>query len=135
MAVYFIQYNLSGKIVEQYSCDFDQLKANPIGEKVRITTDDGKIYIGFWDTFLGQGTVQTAEISRYDLDEKTSNLRSSNSIVTFIPINRITKLEAILHSNPRWGTRPTNKFEFSKPVKIDSKQDPFKNWPTQTHPA
>ena len=50
----FIQYNLSGKIVEQYSCDFDQLKANPIGEKVRITTDDGKIYIGFWDTFLGQ---------------------------------------------------------------------------------
>lgn len=110
MAVYFIQYNLSGKIVEQYSCDFDQLKANPIGEKVRITTDDGKIYIGFWDTFLGQGTVQTAEISRYDLDEKTSNLRSSNSIVTFIPISRITKLEAILHSNPRWGTRPTNKF-------------------------
>ena len=33
----FMQYNLSGKIVEQYSCDFDQLKANPIGEKVRVT--------------------------------------------------------------------------------------------------
>lgn len=123
----FIQYNLSGKIVEQHSCEFDQLKANPIGEKVRVTINNGKIYIGFWDTFLGQGKVQTAEISQYDLDKKTSKLRSSNSIVTFVPINRITKLEAILHNNPRWGTRPTNKFEFSKPVKIDSKQDPFKN--------
>jgi hypothetical protein len=50
----FIQYNLSGKIVEQYSCDFDQLKANPIGEKVRITTDDGKGYIGFWILFLNK---------------------------------------------------------------------------------
>ena len=48
----FVQYNLSGKVVEQYSCDFDQLKANPIGEKVRATMDDGKIYTGFWDSFL-----------------------------------------------------------------------------------
>lgn len=29
----FIQYNLAGKVVEQYYCDFDQLKANLIGEK------------------------------------------------------------------------------------------------------
>ena len=55
----FIQYNLAGKVVEQYSCDFDQLKANPIGEKVRVTMDNGKICVGFWDTFLGQGKVQT----------------------------------------------------------------------------
>ena len=130
----FIQYNLSGKIVEQYSCDFDRLKANPIDEKVRITTDDGKIYIGFLDTFLGKNTVQTAEISKYDLDERTSNLRSSNSIVTFVPTNRITKLETILHSNPQWGTRPSNKFEFSKPVKIDPKQDIFKNFETISTP-
>ena len=113
----FMQYNLSGKIVEQYSCDFDQLKANPIGEKVRVTMDNGKICVGFWDTFIGQCKVQTAEISQYDLDEKTSKLRSSNSIVTFVPTSRTAKLEAILHSNPRWGTGPTNKFEFPKPVK------------------
>lgn len=99
----FIQYNLAGKVVEQYSCDFDQLKANPIGEKVRVTMDNGKICVGFWDTFHGQGKVQTAEISQYDLDEKTSKLRSFNSIVTFVPTSRIVKLEAILHSNPRWG--------------------------------
>ena len=92
----FVQYNLSGKVVEQYSCDFDQLKANPIGEKVRATMDDGKIYTGFWDSFLGQGKIQTAEISRYDLDEKTSKLRSLNSIVTFVPTSRIAKLEVIL---------------------------------------
>lgn len=125
----FIQYNLAGKVVEQYSCDFDQLKANPIGEKVRVTMDNGKICVGFWDTFHGQGKVQTAEISQYDLDEKTSKLRSFNSIVTFVPTSRIVKPEAILHSNPCWGTGPTNKFEFSKPVKIDPELDPFKNWP------
>ncbi|AVK62207.1 hypothetical protein C5Z25_10660 [Lactobacillus sp. CBA3605] len=125
----FIQYNLSGKIVEQYSCDFDQLTDNPIGEKVKVTMDDGKMYIGFFDTFIGQGIIQAVEISQYDLDEETSKLRSFNSIVTFVPTNRITKLEAILHSNPRWGIRPTNKFEFSKPVKIEL--DQFKNWPTK----
>ena len=131
----FMQYNLSGKIVEQYSCDFDQLKANPIGEKVRVTMDNGKICVGFWDTFLGQCKVETAEISQYDLDEKTSKLRSSNSIVTFVPTSRIAKLEAILQSNPRWGTWPTNKFEFSKPVKIDPELDPFKNWPIKKTPS
>ncbi|MGN1282308.1 MAG: hypothetical protein ACI4UB_00620 [Limosilactobacillus sp.] len=125
----FIQYNLPGEIVEQYSCDFAQLKANPIGEKVRVTMDDGKIYIGFWDTFLGQGLVQTAEISRYDLDEKTSQLRSSNSMVTFVPTHQIAKLEAILHSNPRWGTGPTNKFMFAKAAK--PKPDFFKEWPKE----
>ena len=130
----FIQYNLAGKAVEQYSCDFDQLKANPIGEKVRVTMDDGKICVGFWDTFLGQGKVQTVEISQYDLDEETSKLRSFNSIVTFVPTSRITKLEAILHSNLRWGTGPTNKFEFPKPVKIDPELDPFKNWPIKITP-
>lgn len=131
----FIQYNLAGKVVEQYSCDFDQLKANPIGEKVRVTMDNGKICVGFWDTFLGQGKVQTAEISQFDLDEKTSKLRSFNSIVTFVPTIRIAKLEAILHSNPHRGTGPTNKFEFSKPVKIDPELDPFKNWPIKITPS
>lgn len=85
----FIQYDLSGEIIEQYSCDFNQIKDNPISEKVRVTMNDGEVYIGFWDTFLGQSAVQTAE------------LRSSNSLVTFIPASRIAKIEAISHSNPR----------------------------------
>lgn len=123
----FIQYNLSGKIVEQYSCNFDQLKANPIGEKVRVTMDDSKIYIGFWDSFLGQSKIQTAEVSQYDLNEETAKLKSSNMVVIFVPTNRIAKLEVILHSNPRWGTVLTNKFEFSKPVKI--KSDFLRKWP------
>lgn len=33
----FIKYSLSGKIIEQYSCDINQLTDNPIGEKVRVT--------------------------------------------------------------------------------------------------
>ena len=53
----FVQYNLSGKVVEQYLCDFDQLEANPLGEKVRVTMDDGKVYTGFWNSYLGQGKL------------------------------------------------------------------------------
>ncbi|WP_300956083.1 MULTISPECIES: hypothetical protein [Lactobacillus] len=127
----FIQYDLSGEIIEQYSCDFNQLKVNPISEKVRVTMNDGKVYIGFWNTFLGQSKVQIAEISQYDLDEEASELRSSNSLVTFIPTNRIAEIEAILHSNPRWGTRPTNKFEFAKPVNMNLISQLFKNWPSK----
>lgn len=62
--VKFIQYDLSGEIIEQYSCDFNQIKDNPISEKVRVTMNDGEVYIGFWDTFLGQSAVQTAELSQ-----------------------------------------------------------------------
>lgn len=29
-------------------------------EKVRVTMDDGKISVGFWYTFLGQGKVSMA---------------------------------------------------------------------------
>lgn len=90
--------------------------------------DDGRIYIGFLDTFIGQNAIQTVEVSQYDLNEETSELRSNESIVTFIPTNKIIKLEAIQYSNPRWGTKPTNKFEFAKPVKIDPELEPFKNW-------
>lgn len=100
----FIQYSLAGKVVEQYSCDFDQLKDNLIGEKVRVTMDNGKICVGFWDTFLGQGKVQTAEISQYDLDEKTSKLRSFNSIVTFFRQAELLNLKQfyiVIHAGVR----------------------------------
>lgn len=51
--------------------------------------NDGKTYIGFGDTFIGQDIVRIAKINRYDLDETTSKLRSPNSIVTFIVTYKI----------------------------------------------
>lgn len=125
----FIQYNLSGEVVKQYSTDFNKLKAYPLGEKVRITLNDETVYIGFWDTWLGQETIKVVDISRYDLDENTSKLRSGNQLTTFVPTSEIVKIEAILYSNPRWGTRPTNNFEFSNSGKMDPELDQLKNLP------
>lgn len=109
----YIQYSLAGRITEQFSCDFNQLISYPIGEKVRVTTNDDKVCGGFWVTFFEQSVVRTVEVIQYDLDEETAELRSPNDLVTFIPANRIAKIEAISHSNPRWGVRPTNKFKFA----------------------
>lgn len=96
----FIQYNQAGRIAKRCICELNQLKRSPLGYKVRVTLNDKKQYIGFWDTFLGLDT-KIVEISKYDLDENTGELRSGNSLVTFIPANKIFRLEAILYSNPR----------------------------------
>lgn len=126
----FIQYNQAGKITKRCICELNQLKRSPLGQKVKVTLNDEKQYIGFWYTFLRVDT-KIVEISKYDLDENTGELRSGNSLVTFIPTNKIFRLEAILYSNPRWGVVPTNKFIFSKPVRGDFKSDFFKDWPVK----
>lgn len=48
----FIQYNQAGKIAKRCICELNQLKCPPLGQKVRVTLNDEKQYIGFWDTFL-----------------------------------------------------------------------------------
>ncbi len=54
-------------------------------------------------------------------------------MLAYVPVKKIVKVEAILHSNPRWGTRVTNKFAFVKPVKIDPERNSFfKNWPQKS---
>lgn len=114
----------SGKIVKRCICEFNQLKHSPLGQKVRVTLNDEKQYIGFWDTF-SRLDAKIAEINKYDLDEGTNELRSGNRVVTFIQINRISQLEVILYSNPRWGVAPNNKFTFSKSARKDFKLDFF----------
>lgn len=125
----FIQYNLAGDVVKEYSTDISQWEAYPLGEKVRITTNEGKEYVGFWNTFIMDHQLPAEiEVGRYDLDEETGKLRSNKEIADYVSIKKIAKVEAILHSNPRWGTRATNKFFFSKPVKANPGLDLFKNW-------
>lgn len=40
-----------------------------------------------------------------------------NSTTIFIPLNIVEKIEAILHSNPRWGHPPINEFVFSQDLR------------------
>lgn len=115
----FIQYNLAGKVVKQYSADVSQWEAYPLGEKVRITTKLGKEYIGFWNTFIMDNQLPAEiRVGRYDLDEETGKLGSDKEIADYVPIKEITKLEAILHSSPRWGTRTTNKLNLRRLIPI-----------------
>ncbi|MCT3602015.1 hypothetical protein EFS28_03950 [Lactobacillus acidophilus] len=51
------------------------------------------------------------------MDFKTGHLRSSNMVTIFMPLDIITKIEAILYSNPRWGLPPFNEFLFSSEIK------------------
>lgn len=48
----FIQYSLAGRIIEEAEFSGASFDAYPIGQKVRITTCDEKIYVGFWGTFM-----------------------------------------------------------------------------------
>lgn len=129
----FTQYNLSGKVVDQYHLDsFNELTSYPLGQKTRITMNDQKEYVDFWSEPFEPSAVKTIILMQYTLDENTGKLRSfdsSSNIIIFVPVDGIAKIEAILYSSPRWGTRPTNKFKFSKPVRRDLKSDFFKNWP------
>lgn len=94
----------SGKNCQKMYCEFNQLKHSPLGQKVRVTLNDEKQYIGFWDTF-SIPDAKIAETNKYDLDEGTNELRSGDKVVTFTLINKIFRLEVILYSNPRWGSR------------------------------
>lgn len=106
-----IEYRLSGEIVNRKSVNFAQLESYPVGQRVRITLDDGDSYTGFWNTVPKDHSVNTIEVSQYDLDESTATLRSYNDdTLFFVPTKRIAKVEAILYSSPRWGAHPTNQF-------------------------
>lgn len=111
----FIQYNLTGDVVEEYSTDISKWTTYPLGEKVRITTNTGEEYVGFWNTFIMDHQLPTEiKVGRYDLDKETGKLRSNKDIADYVPLKEIAKVEVILHSNPRWGTRATNKFSFER---------------------
>ena len=121
-------YSLSGGLVKRAEVTADSFDFNLLGEKVRVKTADGTEVEGFWDTAIStQGLPAKVKIGRYDLDEATGTLQSGREIFTFIQSAKIVKIEAILHSNPRWGGKVTNRFEFSEPVRLKVKPDLFKS--------
>ena len=119
-----IYYNLSGEIKNR-----EQLINNNIakcnGMKIRCWLKDNSQKVGFADVFRVHdennydGTIKGyINLWTYDnLDEDKNQLIGNNSSKynqTYMKINieDIEKIEAFLHSNPRWGTRLTNKFQF-----------------------
>lgn len=114
----FIRYDLRGNIKLKTKLDLTQHSCH--GQKTRITTKDGHQYIGYMD-YNGPfqpGTIAPAEthavfaLNRFDIDPLTKNVRSYNFTTIFVPLTLITKVEAILYSNPRWGRYPNNDFSF-----------------------
>lgn len=114
----FTRYKLSGEVVESRFIDLNEIqKYSILGQKARITTKDGKVCEGFADEPYLTGKGNSLTLKWYDMDFKTGHLRSSNMVTIFIPLDIITKIEAILYSNPRWGLPPFNEFLFSSEIK------------------
>lgn len=121
-----IYYNLSGKIKNREQLINKNIeKCN--GMKIRCWLKDNSQKVGFADVFRTHdqndydGTVKDY-INLYtfnNLDEDKNQLigdfnsKYEKSYIK-IEIADIEIIEAILYSNPRWGTRLTNKFQFVK---------------------
>lgn len=89
------------------------------GMKVKCHLKDGTAAVGFADVYGTNNAVHDSVYLRtYDhLDEARHELIGPDDTKydqTFhdVPLCDITKIEAILHSNPRWGTMLTNEFSF-----------------------
>lgn len=92
--------------VKHYLDDFNKLTTYPLGQKVRITMNDQKEYVGFWSEPFEPFSVKTITLIQYNLDESTGKLRKldfDGDITISIPVDGIAKIEAILYSSPRWG--------------------------------
>ena len=87
------------------------IEEKTLGQRVRITLDDEKTYEGLTDNTFDSKTEKKLVLFLYDIDEEHNKLRSDKGISIFIPLKKVTQVEAIRFSNPRWGSPLTNKFE------------------------
>ena len=78
----FTRYRLSGKVVESRFIDSDEItqhKYSILGQKARITTNDGKVYEGFADEPYHTGEGNSLTLMWYDTDYRTGHLRLKQS--------------------------------------------------------
>ena len=106
-----IIYNLSGKIIENQMIEPQSIEEKTLGQRVRITLDYEKTYEGLTDNTFNSKTKKKLVLVLYDIDEEHNKLRSDKGINIFIPLKKVTQVETIRFSNPRWGSPLTNKFE------------------------
>lgn len=126
-----IYYDLSGKIINR-----EQLNINNIGKcngmKIRCWLKDNSQKVGFADVYrIHDENDYDGTVKEYinlcifvNLDEDKNQLignddsKYEQSYIK-VEIEDIETIEAILHSNPRWGTSLTNKFQFSDSKKYE----------------
>ena len=115
-------YDAHGKIEHQQALNCENI-ADTIGMMIRCFLKSGEIKEGFADPYRLHGTPPY-DHSIHDfiylwtwanLDENTHRLVGTDDTKydqTFIPvaIDSIVRIDAILHSNPRWGGRLVNHF-------------------------
>lgn len=120
-----IYYNSTGEIKNREQLNKDTIaKCN--GMKIKCWLTDNSYKVGFADVFRSHdeneydGTIKNyIHLCVFDnLDESKHQLVGDDDskydqTYSKIDIGDIKIIEAILYSNPRWGAKLTNKFEFN----------------------
>lgn len=119
-----IFYKLNGQVKSEKVLTKENLK-NINGMMIRCIMANGTEEVGFADpTGICDKENYDGEVNEYiylwtwdNLDENTGKLIGNedekyNQTFKSVKIDDIEKIEAITYSNPRWGRKLTNKFEF-----------------------
>lgn len=119
-----IFYKLNGQMKAEEVLTKENLE-HINGMMTRCTMANGTEEIGFADpTGICNKEIYDGKINEHiylwtwdNLDENTGKLIGNddekyNQTFKAVKIDDIEKIEAIIHSNPRWGGKLTNKFEF-----------------------
>ena len=107
-------YTLNGKFDREVPLTEGDM---PLGMKVKVFTADKKEHIGYLEYLLDFHGYVNIYIYKF-LDEKNGKLIAPEGqdkyelIREKIYIKDMVYIDAILSSNPRWGTPLTNKFKF-----------------------
>lgn len=119
-------YKFDGTLDHEELLSEDAL-AGTNGMLIRCHMNDGTIEVGYSDPYRTHVNEEwDGEVHDYiylwtwdNIDEETHKLIGDdktkyNQTFRKIIINKINTVDAILYSNPKWGGKLTNKFEFSK---------------------
>lgn len=115
-------YNKDGTLEIQQNLTRDNIK-NTLGMMIRCVLNNGAVFEGYSDP-LKQYEKDAFDGSVHEsiylwtwehLDEETHKLTGDintkyDQIYTPVTVDDIVRIDAILHSNPRWGGMPTNRF-------------------------
>jgi len=120
-----IYYKLDGT-VDHTEKLIDENLGHILGMKSKFTYTDGNEIIGYAscnENYYKNGQkeympyIEVWTLENFN-EDKPNDLY--NQVFTKVDMDNVVKIESILHSNPRWGTTPSNKFEFTKPKRFEN---------------
>lgn len=116
-------YELNGKVKNEELLNEENIK-HTNGMMIKCHMKDGKEETGFSDSYCfgdnncNNSNKEYINLATFDnLDEDKHELIGDddskyNQTFKRVNIKDIIRIEAILHSNPRWGGRLTNRFDY-----------------------